>query len=140
MTSTTSTTSKTPTTWATIVSKAAATQANRKHYIKISPLFEREKRVQDEGALTYDRIVVSPTHFNSKKFSGYISLEDSEVIRNAIGIKTENLHGTTFYRSPTGELSITYRLRKEIDEQKIKKELNSHFWTSGLKKAAKMES
>ena len=55
-------------------------------------------------------------------------MEDSEVIRKAIGIKNKDFHGTTFDRSEAGELSITFRLNKEITLQEIKDELNSHFW------------
>ena len=123
-------------TWATVASSAVAVQGTTttttlmKSVTRISPLFEREeKSVQRNGLLTaYDRIVVSPTHFNNGKFGGYITFEDSEVIRAAIGIQNEDFHGTTFDRSSSGELSITFRLSREVCGEKIKRELNSHFW------------
>ena len=76
--------------------------------------------------MTYDRVVVSPTHFNNRKFSGYITIEDSEVIKGAINIKYEDYHGTTFDRSSVGELSITFRFSRGMSGEKIKKQLNSH--------------
>ena len=58
----------------------------------------------------------------------FISLEESEVIRKAIGLKNTDYHGTTFHRSQSGDLLITYKLKSSVTEYEIKKGLNSHFW------------
>ena len=125
MTAATTTTPSTSPTWASVATMKSGASKSR-HLAKISPLFESEKK--NELSLTYDRIVVSPTHFNNRKFSGYLTLEDSEVIRKAIGLETEVFHGTSFDRSDSGELSITFRLKTLMSEEKIKNNLNSHFW------------
>ena len=122
-------------TWAAVAATLSPTSKTRskleatsaKNIVKIIPLFEREKKSESKN-LTFDRIVVSPTHFNNSKFSGYVTIEDAEVIRSAIGIKNVDFHGTSFERLPSGELSITFRLQREMDEQTIKGELNSNFW------------
>ena len=65
-------------------------------------------------------------------------MEESEIIRKAIGIKNAVFHGTTFDRPPSGELSITFRLKILMDEQTIRKELNSNFWFEKVSKDGNM--
>ena len=74
----------------------------------------------------YDRIVVSPTHFNKKVFEGFISLEESQIISEAIGLK--NHHGTTFTRDDSGELLITFKLTKRMSLEEIKESIHKYFW------------
>ena len=73
------------------VERRAETSAKRT--TKISPEFKRNQT-------GYDRIVVTPTHFNKKQFKGFISDEEAVIISNSIGLTTlNNHHGTSFYRS-----------------------------------------
>ena len=67
-TAATTTTPSTSPTWASVATMKSGASKSR-HLAKISALFESEKK--NELSLTYDRIVVSPTHFNNRKFSGY---------------------------------------------------------------------
>ena len=91
---------------------------------------------------TTDRIVVSPTKFNKKEFAGFITLEDADTMRKAIGLSNEQHHGTSFHRNKTnGMLYITFVLkeemsRTEIDRQNFKKE----FWIHKESKAGNIDT
>ena len=72
------------------------------------------KQEFESDTVGYDRIVITPTHFNNKPFKGFITDEEAKIIRMAIGLNIlDNLHGTTFYRSEEDVLFITYKLKKK---------------------------
>ena len=113
--------------WSEVASSAMKMppqSSNMKRVVRIAPLFQGGF----SGEEVYDRIVVRLDHFNNRKFSGYITVDEAEIVRKAVGIKYSSLHGITFDRSSKGELSITFRLKHSVREEEIKKELNSHFW------------
>ena len=88
-------------------------------------MFERgmEEEEEEEG---YDRIVVMLDYFNNRVFSGFITVDEAEIIRKAVGIRSSRR--TSFDRSSRGELSITFRLKHSFSEDEVRQELNSHFW------------
>ena len=77
----------------------------------------------------YDRIVVTPTHFNNKTFEGFITEKEAQTISMAIGLKElENHHGTSFYRNDNDKLFITFRLKVNMTKQEIADSINKYFW------------
>jgi hypothetical protein len=97
-------------------------EMSAKRTTKISPEFKRNQT-------GYDRIVVTPTHFNKKQFKGFISDEEAVIISNAIGLATlNNHHGTSFYRSENDVLYITYKLKRNLSQQEIADSVNKYFW------------
>ena len=117
-----------------IASWAEVTNQNQKKTIRIKPLYEGKGE-------NYDRIVVVPTHFNGKVFDGFITLEESNIIRKANGLSSEHYHGTTFDRSAKVQLSITFRLKRAFSVEEIKNKLmlNSHFWFEKTSKAGNVD-
>ena len=95
------------------VKKTTNVKQQQKKTIKIKPEFESNR-------IGYDRIVVTPTHFNNKPFRGYVTDQEANVINMAIGLHDmDNLHGTSFYRSENDVLFITYKLKQNMSIQEI---------------------
>ena len=69
--------------------------------------FEKESddNMMEEG-LVHDRIMLN--------LPIIVTIEDSEIIRAAIGIKNVDFHGTLFDRSPSGNLLVTFRLQTTL--------------------------
>ena len=112
-------------TWADVVgsykqsSLATKTSGRRVTKTEINPDF----RSEDPG---YDRIVVSPTHFNNKTFKGFVTQEQADTIRKAINLN--NHHGTTFYRTEDDRLFITFKLAENMSLEEIKNSVHKFFW------------
>ena len=83
---------------------------------RIDPAFERVDT----------RVVVQVTHFNKKKFNGFVTLDDAKhQIFQAIGMELSNHHGTSFERAEEDNvLFITFKLKRPIS----KDQLNRFFW------------
>ena len=66
-------------------------------------------------------VTVRVTHFNRKQFNGFVSREDARhQIFQALGHELSLHHGTFFKRpEDNGELFITFRLTKEIEESQL---------------------
>jgi hypothetical protein len=92
---------------------------------KITPRFLKHRSIR-----TSDRLVVSPTKFNKRDFAGFVTLEDADKMRNAIGLSNEQHHGTSFRRNKiNGMLYILFILKKEKSHAKIdQKNFNKDFW------------
>ena len=89
---------------------------------RISPRFDGDS----EG---YDKIVVTPTHFNNKPFKGFISDNDAEIICKAIELHdTGNHHGTTFFRNDEDFLFITFKLKRTMIQNEVETKINKYFW------------
>ena len=74
------------------VKNFASNRSIQKTNQTIKPEFESENS-------EYDRIVIVPTHFNSKPFKGFISNEEANVISMAIGLDNlDNFHGRPYKR------------------------------------------
>ena len=79
---------------------------------------------------TNTRVVVKVTHFNNKKFNGFVTFEDAKYqIFQAIGLELSSHHGTTFMRSEEDdmnnpELFITFKLKQPVQ----KDQLHRYFW------------
>ena len=82
----------------------------------ITPAF-REKIKE----LLISRVTVKVTHFNRKKFEGFISREDAKhQIFQALGLELSMHHGTSFRRDEDdGQLYITFRLNQEINKDDL---------------------
>ena len=119
-------------TWSQVASSGTRTQSSdkvKRKIMKIKPEFESD-------TVGYDRIVITPTHFNNKPFKGFITDEEAKIIRMAIGLDIlDNLHGTTFYRSEEDVLFITYKLKKTCQSNKS---TNPFIDFSGLTKQARL--
>ena len=90
--------------------------------IKIKPEFESDNT-------GYDRIVISPTHFNNKPFNGFIKDEEAETISKAIGLhELDNHHGTSFYRSEKDILFVTFKLKRNMTYLEILDSVHKYFW------------
>jgi hypothetical protein len=79
------------------------------------------RRIKIEPAFAEDgtRVVVKVTHFNNKKFEGFVSQDDAKhQIFQAIGLKLNNHHGSTFQRDEDDSslLKITFRLKQPISK------------------------
>ena len=111
------------------IKSATRVMPPQRKIIKIKPEFESE-------SVGYDRIVVTPTYFNNKPFNGFITEEEADIINMAIGLQhLDNHHGTSFYRNEKNVLFITYKLKRNIQIQKIYKSIHQHFWFDKTSKA-----
>ena len=123
-------------TWSQVASSGTRTQSSdkmKRKIMKIKPEFESD-------TVGYDRIVITPTHFNNKPFKGFITDEEAKIIRMAIGLENlDNLHGTTFYRSEEDVLFITYKLKKTMSIQQIYESIHRFFWFDKTSKAGNQD-
>ena len=94
-----------------------------KDVVKTTRILPKFDEMEDS---TCDRIVVSPTHFNKKKFSGFVSFDEAQIICDAIGL--EDHHGTTFLRDDQDDLLITFKLGKKICRKEIVQKIHKYFW------------
>ena len=78
----------------------------KRKVIRILLKFEKESGDNLMEELVYDRIMLN--------LPIIVTIEDSEIIRAAIGIKNVDFHGTLFDRSPSGNLLVTFRLQTTL--------------------------
>ncbi len=96
--------------------------------LRVVPLFEtvtdgfNSDMVSD--VVSYNRIVVVPSHFNKTKYRGFITMEEANTMRMAIGLSKELIHGVMFEKSSEGELMITYRLKSHVARQDMINQIN----------------
>ena len=101
--------------------------------IKIKPEFESDNT-------GYDRIVISPTHFNNQPFNGFIKDEEAETISKAIGLhELDNHHGTSFYRSEKDVLFVTFKLKRNMTYLEILDSVHKYFWFDKESKAGNLD-
>jgi hypothetical protein len=95
--------------------------------LRPSLIEKRKTKIEPAFASMDSRVVVRVTHFNNKKFNGYITSEDAKhQIFQAIGLELANHHGMTFEREEEDKsnLSITFKLKHSISRD----QLNRYFW------------
>ena len=87
------------------------------------------KPVFDSKQTGYDRIAVTPTHFNKNKFKGSISKSEANIIGHAIGLhELDNNYGISFHRSEEDTLFLMYKLKKNMSLQEFENSLPKCFW------------
>jgi hypothetical protein len=72
------------------------------------------------NGMAVDRVEVKITHFNNKKFSGYVSMKDAKhAVFEAPGVLAQvNYHETTFGREKVeDDLCISFRLRQGMEKE-----------------------
>ena len=123
-----------PKSWSEIVSEYPATIGPvKKKTTRIKPVFNSDNT-------GYDRIVITPTHFNNKPFVGFVTEEEAETISKAIGLKElGNHHGTSFYRNEKDVLFITFRLKCSMSLQEISKSINKYYWYDKESRAGNLD-
>ena len=121
-------------TWSQIAKAGLADRGPVKNpTARIKPVFNSE-------SVGYDRIVITPTHFNSKQFKGYISEKEADTISMAIGLKDlENHHGTSFYRNEDDMLFITFKLKQTMSKDEVANSINKYFWYSKESKVGNLD-
>ena len=76
----------------------------------------------------YGMIVITPTHFNSKGYRRFIKDEDAEIINKTVGLHNfDNHRETSLYRSKTGVLFITYKLKRNMYIHETYKSIQKYF-------------
>ena len=112
---------------------------------QLEPMKTKNQTMRIKPAFTsvstgYDRIVITPTHFNNKPFKGFVTEKEAEIISKAIGLKeSENHHGTSFYRNEKDELFITYRLKHTMSHEEILSSINKYFWFDKVSKVGNLD-
>ena len=74
--------------WSQIASTGLVTQSSSivmNKTTRIKPKFKSKSN-------GYDRIVITPTHFNNKPYSGFIKDEEAEIISKAVGLHNLDNH------------------------------------------------
>ena len=105
----------------------------KKKTTRIKPVFNSDNT-------GYNRIVITPTHFNNKPFVGFITEEEAETISKAIRLKElGNHHGTSFYRNEKDVLFVTFRLKCSMSLQEISKSINKYYWYDKESRAGNLD-